>query len=332
MEESVPLERDAPKRPRLLEQVRDAVRRRHYSHRTEETYVHWIKRFIYFSGKRYPGELGAPEVTAFLNYLAREREVAAATQNQALSALLFLYREVLGKALPWLDDLERARRPARMPTVLSREEAQRLLAGIQGTKWLMASLLYGAGLRLRECLKLRVKDVDFGYRQILVRDGKGAKDRVTMLPDCAIEPLKSHLLRARAARARSGGGLRRCRTARRDRAQVPARAARMGLEVRVPVAQAFHRSAHRCHSPPPRVRELPNSRGQGGRARRRHRKARELPHVAAFVRHASARSRLRHPHRAGAPRSRKRGNNDGQSGMASRVSKRRESHTTTRSS
>ena len=181
-------------RPRLLEQVRDAVRRRHYSPRTEETYVHWIRRFIYFAGKRHPGGLGAAEVTAFLNYLARERDVAAATQNQALSALLFLYREVLSQPLPWLDDLARARRPARLPTVLSMDEVQRLLGCMRGTKWLMASLLYGAGLRLRECLKLRIKDVDFDYRQILVRDGKGAKDRVTMLPAATVDPLQLHLL------------------------------------------------------------------------------------------------------------------------------------------
>lgn len=190
------------KRPRLLEQLRDAVRRRHYSLRTEETYVHWVKRFIYFSGKRHPAELGAGEVTAFLNYLARERDVAAATQNQALSALLFLYKEVLGQPLPWLDELDRARRPARVPTVLTRQEVQRLLAKLHGTRWLMASLLYGAGLRLRECLKLRVKDVDFEYRQIVVRDGKGAKDRVTMLPAAVIEQLKAHLVHVKALHER----------------------------------------------------------------------------------------------------------------------------------
>jgi integron integrase len=187
----------APKAPRLLEQVRDAIRRRHYSERTEETYVHWIKRFIFFSGKRHPAELGGEEVTAFLNYLARERTVAAATQNQALSALLFLYKEVLGQPLPWLDGLERAKRPARVPSVLTREEVRSLLAHMRGSKWLMASLLYGAGLRLRECLKLRVKDVDFGYRQIVVRNGKGAKDRVTMLPASVVAPLRAHLERVR---------------------------------------------------------------------------------------------------------------------------------------
>ena len=194
-----------PKGPRLLDRVRDAIRRRHYSERTEETYIHWIRRFIYFSGKRHPAGLGAEEVTAFLNHLSRDRKVAAATQNQALSALLFLYREALETPLPWLDGLERARRPVRKPTVLSRAEVQRLLAQMRGTKWLMAGLLYGSGLRLRECLKLRVKDVDFDYRQILVRDGKGAKDRVTMLPESVIEPLKAHLDRVRALHQRDLG-------------------------------------------------------------------------------------------------------------------------------
>jgi integron integrase len=184
-------------RPRLLDQVRDALRRRHYSYRTEQTYVDWIRRFVFFTGKRHPRELGAAEVTAFLNHLACERDVAAATQNQALSALLFLYKEVLAMPLPWLEGLERAKRPARMPTVLTVDEVRRLLACMHGTKKLMASLLYGAGLRLRECLKLRVKDVDFGYRQILVRDGKGAKDRVTVLPEPLIEPLRAHLGRVK---------------------------------------------------------------------------------------------------------------------------------------
>jgi integron integrase len=184
--------------PRLLDQVRDAVRRKHYSYRTEQAYLHWIKRFIYFSDRRHPCSLGASEVTAFLNHLSGDRNVAAATQNQALSALLFLYREVLAMPLPWLDGLDRAKRPARVPTVLTRAEVQRLLANLHGTRWLMASLLYGSGLRLRECLKLRVKDVDFGYRQILVRDGKGGKDRVTMLPQSVIDPLRHHLVHARA--------------------------------------------------------------------------------------------------------------------------------------
>ena len=208
-------------RPRLLELVQETIRRRHYSCRTEETYLQWIRRFIVFSGRRHPRELGAAEVTAFLNHLVAERHVAAATQNQALAALLFLYKEVLAQPLPWLDQIEHAKRPVRRPTVLTQSEARQLLAQQRGTKWLMASLLYGAGLRLRECLKLRVKDVDFGYRQILVRDGKGAKDRVTMLPG----PAAASASGPGKGSARKGSRRRlwRCRAARCDRSQVSAR-------------------------------------------------------------------------------------------------------------
>ena len=163
------------RRPRLLEQVHEVIRRLHYSRRTEESYVHWIRRFIYWSGKRHPATLGESEVTAFLSHLATDRNVAAATQNQALAALLFLYKQVLGRELGWFDDLVRAKRPVRVPVVLSRGEVAALLAQLRGTRWLMASLLYGSGLRLMECLRLRVKDVDFTYRQILVREGKGKR-------------------------------------------------------------------------------------------------------------------------------------------------------------
>jgi len=183
--------------PRLLDLVRDAIRRKHYSYRTEQAYVQWIRRFILHSGRRHPREMGGAEVTAFLSHLASEREVAAATQNQALSALLFLYGEVLGIDLPWMDGIVRAKRPVRVPVVLTRDEVRALLARLHGPKWIMAALLYGAGLRLRECLKLRVKDVDFGYRQIVVRDGKGAKDRITMLPAEVVEPLRAHLTRVK---------------------------------------------------------------------------------------------------------------------------------------
>jgi len=181
---------NSPQPLRLLDQVRDAIRRRHYSRRTEETYVQWIRRFIFFSGRRHPKAMGAAEVTAFLNHLATERDVAAATQNQALSAMLFLYKEVLSMPLAWLDGLERAKRPARLPTVLTAAEMERLLAQMHGPRWMMASLLYGAGLRLRECLKLRVKDVDFGYRQILVRDGKGGKDRYVPMAMAMVKELR----------------------------------------------------------------------------------------------------------------------------------------------
>ena len=186
---------ETPQRPtpRLREQVREVIRRLHYSRRTEEAYWHWIKSFIYWNGKRHPAEMGEMEVTAYLSYLATQRNVAAATQNQALAGILFLYREVLGRNLAWLDGMVRAKRPVRLPVVLSPSEADCLLAQLKGVHWLMASLLYGAGLRLMECLRLRVKDVDFAYRQILVREGKGGKDRVTMLPERIVQPLHEQL-------------------------------------------------------------------------------------------------------------------------------------------
>ncbi len=178
--------------------MRGVLRRKHYSIRTEQSYVDWIKRFILFNAKRHPAQMGKPEVNAFLTHLATQRNVAASTQNQALSAILFLYREVLELELEWVDGFERSKRPVRLPVVLTPAEAHSVLSKLEGTKWLMAGLLYGAGLRLMECLRLRVKDVDFGYGQILVRDGKGAKDRVTMLPQVVIEPLTAHLERVRA--------------------------------------------------------------------------------------------------------------------------------------
>ena len=179
--------------PKLLDQVQNKLRFKHYSLRTEEAYVNWIKRFIFFHGKRHPRELGASHVESFLTSLAVERNVAASTQNQALSAILFLYREVLGVELPWLQGVERAKKPARLPTVLSVAEVNSLLAKLEGTKGLMGGLLYGTGMRLMECVRLRVKDVDFEMRQIMVRDGKGLKDRMTVLPESLVVPLQAHL-------------------------------------------------------------------------------------------------------------------------------------------
>jgi integrase len=161
--------------PKLLDQVRDLIRTKHYSIRTENQYLQWIRRFILFHGKRHPRDMGAPEVEAFLSHLAVSRDVAASTQNQALSALLFLYREVLGIDLPWLDNVTRAKRPQRLPVVLSRDEVRAVLDRMSGVYGLMASLLYGTGMRLMECVRLRVKDVDFARGEILIRDGKGAK-------------------------------------------------------------------------------------------------------------------------------------------------------------
>jgi integron integrase len=173
----------------LLQQVRERVRLRHYSIRTEQAYVSWIRRFILANGKRHPRDMGAIEVERFLTRLAVEGRVAAGTQNQALSALLFLYREVLGVELPWMEEVVRAKRPRRIPAVLTREEVDRLLGLLEGRAWLMAALLYGTGMRLLECARLRVKDVDFERNEIVVRDGKGGKDRRVPLPRRLREPL-----------------------------------------------------------------------------------------------------------------------------------------------
>ena len=187
----------APPPPKLLDQVRDKIRVKHYSIRTETQYLQWIKRFIFFHGKLHPRDLGAIEVEAFLSHLATEGNVSASTQNQALSALLFLYREVLGVVLPWMDTMVRAKKPQRLPVVLNRSEIALVMERMEGTYSLMARLLYGTGMRLMECCRLRVKDIDFGRREILIREGKGAKDRVTMLPETLILPLQEHLAKRR---------------------------------------------------------------------------------------------------------------------------------------
>jgi len=184
--------------PKLLDQVRDRLRVKHYSLRTETQYIQWVRRFILFHGKRHPRDMGATEVEAFLTHLAVEGQVAASTQNQALSALLFLYREVLGMDLPWLEGVVRAKAPRRLPVVLTRQEVKAVLAQMSGVYRLMATLLYGTGMRLMECVRLRVKDVDFERGEILIRDGKGAKDRVTMLPQAVSDDLQAHLQGRRA--------------------------------------------------------------------------------------------------------------------------------------
>jgi integron integrase len=179
--------------PRLLDQVRDAIRLRHYSYRTEKTYVDWIRRFILFHGKRHPATMGGPELEAWLSSLARKRNVAASTQSQAQAAVLFLYKHVLQVELPWLDGVVRANRPKRLPVVLTEREVRDLLSRLTGVNALIGGLLYGSGLRLMECLQLRVKDINFDYVQITVREGKGGKDRVTVLPGSMNGPLRKHL-------------------------------------------------------------------------------------------------------------------------------------------
>lgn len=189
---------DAPPARRLLDRVRDAIRLRHYSIRTEVTYVGWIRRFILFHGKRHPLDMGAVEVEAFLTHLATQRHVAAPTQNQAKAALLFLYKEVLGVHLPWLDEVVNAKRSERLPVVLTTAEVRALLHEFNGATWLVAALLYGTGMRLLEGLRLRVKDINLERRELLVRHGKGGKDRVTVLPENLVLPLQSQLARAKA--------------------------------------------------------------------------------------------------------------------------------------
>ncbi len=179
--------------PRLLDLVRNEIRLRHYSLRTEKAYIDWITRFIIFHNKRHPKDLGADHVSAYLTYLATRKNVAASTQNQALNALVFLYKHVLNIELDELDQIVRAKKPKKLPVVLSRDEVTRLLSGLTGAHWLMGALLYGSGLRLMECLRLRVKDVDFDYNQIIIRSGKGNKDRRSMLPQRVIEPLNRQI-------------------------------------------------------------------------------------------------------------------------------------------
>lgn len=183
--------------PKLLDQVRGKIRLKHYSIRTEQAYVDWIKRFVLHFGKRHPRELGAAEVEEFLTHLAVNGRVAASTQNQAKSALLFLYKQVLEVELPWLDNVEQAKVPKRLPVVLTREEVQKILSQLQGSNWLVASLLYGSGMRILEALRLRVKDLELSRKEILIRDAKGFKDRVTMLPTALTVPLREHLVRVR---------------------------------------------------------------------------------------------------------------------------------------
>ena len=188
--------------PKLLDRMRAEIRLRHYSIRTEEAYADWARRYILFHGKRHPQDLGAEAVRDFLSHLASERKVSASTQNQAKSALLFLYREVLKIELPWLDEVIAAKASRRLPVVLTQTEARRLLAATSGTTGLIISLLYGTGMRLLEGLRLRVKDVEFTRREIIVREGKGNKDRVTVLPENLILPLKAHLEKVRALHQR----------------------------------------------------------------------------------------------------------------------------------
>ena len=187
---------------KLLDQVRAIMRFRHYSYQTEKRYVYWMRQYFFFHNLRHPLEMGGNEIEAYLTYLAVDRKVSASTQNQALSALLFLYREVLKIDLPWLENFTPAKHSEHVPVVLTKEEVSTVLSKLSGINWLIANLLYGSGLRLSEALRLRPKDLDFGYKQIIVRDGKGAKDRFTILPEKLNEPLKEQLQAAKLTHER----------------------------------------------------------------------------------------------------------------------------------
>lgn len=296
---------DPPRAPRLLERVALEARRRRLAPATERAYRDWVRRFVLFHGRRHPRELGAGEVAAFLGHLATERGVAAATQNQALAALLFLYRDVLGIDLGALPEATRARRPKRLPTVLSRAEARRLLEALrQGGRaaqlpWLVASLLYGGGLRVKEALRLRVQDLDFDRFEFTVRAGKGDRDRRTTLPATLVEPLREHLARVRelhAADLAAGRG---------DVALPHALAAKLPGAARdwawqwvfpAPKLSTDPRTgrAARHHVYPERIQRAVRAAAQ--------RQARDLPHPAPQLRDPPARSGLRHPHRPGAAR------------------------------
>ena len=287
-------------KPKLLDQVRDAIRLRHYSIRTEQVYINWIKRFILFHNKRHPTEMAEAEVRKFLSYLARIGNVAASTQNQALSALLFLYKEVLRQEIGWLGDVERAKRPPKLPVVLSRTEIRKIFLRLTGTEKLMAGLLYGGGLRLMECMRLRVKDIDFDYAQITVRDGKGGKDRVTMLPVNLAAPLQKHVARMKMQHDQDlidGFGA----------VHLPFALARKFPNAEREWAWQYifsfrpleRRSAIRQETTAPHVGSDPAKRAENGRAGSGHRKAGDVSHVATLLRDAFAGARLRHSHRAG---------------------------------
>jgi integron integrase len=293
-----------PGAPRLLDQVRSRIRFKHYSIRTEEAYVDWIRRYIRFHGNRHPVDLSASDVEAFLTHLAADRGVAASTQNQAQSALLFLYREALAIELPWLDGVVRAKTPSRLPVVLTRTETGALLVALCGTHRLVGELLYGTGMRILEGLRLRVKDVDFGRREILIRNGKGAKDRVTMLPDRLRVRLRDQVASARRLHemdVRSGFGAvsmpvalaRKYPSAAREWCwQYVFPADRRSMDPRTNITRRHHISDQSFQ------RAMRDARSA---SRVGNRQARDASYASTFVRHAFARGRERHPHRAGAP-------------------------------
>ena len=272
---------------------------RHYSLRTEDTYIHWLKRFIFFHNKRHPREMGKVEIGQFLSHLATDKHVSASTQNQALNALVFLYRHVLDLNPGWIDNLVRAKRPQRLPVVLTRAEVKALLGAMDGVSWLIANVLYGAGLRLMECLRLRVKDVDFAANQIVVREGKGQKDRITMLPALVKPALTAHLVRVREVHQRDlQCGFGRVLLPDALARKYPKADTEWGWQWVFPASQISEdpRSGNGdgiiCTTP---CRRKP----LGRKAKEWTHQARALSHLAPFLRHAFVGRRVRHSHYPG---------------------------------
>jgi integrase len=308
----------------LIEALLREIETRRYSRRTAGAYSRWVRRFLRFHRDVPPESLGKDHVTAFLSDLATEKRVSASAQNQALSAIAFLFRHVLRTPLPWLDEIVRAKRSQRVPVVLSRDEVRRVLGHLEGVPFLVATLLYGAGLRLLECCRLRVKDVDFYRGEITVRGGKGDKDRVTMLPLAARSPLIQHLDAARVRYdrdVRDGAGWVELPHRLADKYPAAAREWRWAV--------GLHRRAHvRPHRiRPPAAAPLPRvgraARLPPGRPRGRRREAGHLPHPAPQLRHPPARGRPRHPHGAGATRPLRRLDDDDLHPRAQPASQRR---------
>ena len=265
--------------PRLLERVRTALRTRHYSERTEKAYVGWIRRFILFHDKRHPDTLAEPEIVAFLSHLADPGMVSASTQNQALAALLFLYQAVLGRQLAWLGNVVHAKRPARLPVVLTRAESRALLDRLAGPYRIVGGLLYGGGLRLLEALQLRIKDVDLAQREILVRDGKGRRDRRTLVPEALVVPVHEHLTRhPPPTRRRSGRRERRRCAPRRPPPKVRCGATPVGMAMAVSCHALLSRCRHGRAAAPPPPRNSRPACFRRRRPRRRHHQARNPPH------------------------------------------------------
>jgi integron integrase len=290
--------------PKLLDQVRYAIRAKHYSLRTEEAYVQWIRRFILFHNKRHPRDMGAEEVRQFLSDLAVNHHVAASTQNQALSAILFLYQHVLRQGIGWINDVVRAKKPKKLPVVLTQEEVKIVFNSLSGSAWLMATLLYGSGLRLMECIRLRVKDVDFAYNHIVVRDGKGDKDRVTMLPLNVKAPLEHHLQDVKRLHDQDlAEGFGRVYLPYALERKYPNANQEWAWQYVFPAASRFARPAHRCPKAASCESTGVATRRESGDTESKDRRGCELSYLSALVCHAFARGRLRYSDCPGITRS-----------------------------